>query len=276
VVPYETGLLLVFFRFARPRRLRPDMERFFRMRKSKLSGAIWTFTDALYSIALPYLNNPSLFHHRFPFYAQLIYLKSGGAVRGVWGFVDGTLRKTCRPSRFQKMAYSGHKRCHGIKFQSVVTPDGLIAQLFGPVPGSRHDSYMLAQSRLLSQLRELMPQGTPLFSIYGDPAYPQSEYLFGGFRNPAAGSLEAAWNTQMSKVREVVEWLFKEIIAQWSFLDFRASMKIFQSPIAKYFIIAAFFTNFRSLFYGSQTSEYFGCDENNGKLTFAEYIALVP
>ena len=36
----------------------------------------------------------------------------------------------------------------------------------------------------------------------------------------------------MSKVREVVEWGFVNILAQWSFLDFRVAMKIFQSPVA--------------------------------------------
>ena len=275
VLPYETGLLLVLYRFARPRRLRPDMEKFFKMRKSKISAAIATFTEALYELALPYMSDPSIFRHRFRLYADLIFTKSGGAVQNVWGFIDGTLRKTCRPGRFQRLAYSGHKRCHGIKFQSVVTPDGLIAHLYGPIPGSRHDSYMLGKSGLIAQLRALMPPGTELFSLYGDPAYPQSGVLFGGFRNPPAGSLQAAWNTRMSKVREVVEWLFKEIVVQWSYLDFRASMKIFQSPIGRYFVIAAFLTNLRSCCYGSQTSNYFSCDEDSGKLSMAEYIDLI-
>jgi hypothetical protein len=70
----------------------------------------------------------------------------------MWGFIDDTLRNVCRPTRFQRAAYSGHKHTHGIKFQSIVTPDGLIVCLFGPIPGSRHDSFMLAESGLLQQL----------------------------------------------------------------------------------------------------------------------------
>ena len=42
----------------------------------------------------------------------------------------------------------GHKRVHALKFQSVVAPNGLIANLFGPVKGHRHDSGMLAISGL--------------------------------------------------------------------------------------------------------------------------------
>ena len=45
---------------------------------------------------------------------------------------------------------------HGIKFQSVVTPDGLIALLiallFGHTAGSRHDPFMLSESELLPTL----------------------------------------------------------------------------------------------------------------------------
>jgi nuclease HARBI1 len=278
-VPYETGLLMLLYRLARPRRLRPEMEKFFKMRKSKISATITTFSNALFEVALPYLSDPSIFSHRFRLYSDLIFAKSGGAVQNVWGFIDGTLRKTCRPNRFQRIAYSGHKRMHGIKFQSVVTPDGLIALLHGPVAGSRHDSFMLAESELLPTLAAMMPAntaGVELFSLYGDPAYPQSQYIFGGFRNPAPGSNEARWNTQMSKVREVVEWLFKEIITQWSFLDFKPSMKIFLFPVGKYFVIAGFLTNLRTCCYGSQTASYFSClNEGSGKMTMEEYINLV-
>lgn len=274
--PFETGLLLVMFRLARPRRIRPEMETYFSMRKSRISAIMSTFIDALYEVALPYLSDPSIFQHRFELYAKLIHKKSGVPGIDVWAFVDGTLRKSCRPSRFQKLVYSGHKRCHGIKFQSVTVPDGLIACLFGPINGNRHDSFMLRESGLLQQLRDLFPPGTKRYSVYGDPAYPQSDLLSGGFRRPDPGSPEANWNTQMSKVRETVEWLFKEIITKWSFLDFRASMKIFQFPVAKYFMVAAFLTNLHCCIHGSETAAYFDCvDPEDGRLTLQQYLSLV-
>ena len=67
-------------------------------------------------------------------------------------FIDGTFQKTCRPSYFQRLAYSGHKQCHGIKFQSVVTPDGLYAHFYGPIAGNRHDASLLNFSNLLPKL----------------------------------------------------------------------------------------------------------------------------
>jgi hypothetical protein len=277
-LPFETCFMILLYRLAAPRRLQPDMERFFAIRKSKISAALNTIVDALYEVALPYLSNPALFQHRFHLYSNLIFNKCNAA-NMMWGFIDGTLRKICRPTRFQRAAYSGHKRTHGVKFQSVVTPDGLIACLFGPIPGSRHDSFMLAESGLLQQLTEIMPRNQPgvqIYSLYGDPAYPQSQYLVGGYRNPAPNSVEAQWNTAMSKVRISVEWGFKEITQVWTFLDFRRNMKIFKFPVAKYYIVAAFLCNIRNCFYLNQTATYYGCSIENGtKLSFDQYLSLV-
>jgi DDE superfamily endonuclease len=127
--------------------------------------------DALYEVVLPYLSAPSIFMDWFELYARLIHEKSGVTGIDIWGFIDGTLQKTCCPSLFQKLLYSGHKHCQGIKFQLVTTPDGLIALLFGPVNGNRHNSFMLRDSGLLPMLHNLFPEGEKQYSLYG----------FGGF-----------------------------------------------------------------------------------------------
>jgi nuclease HARBI1 len=275
-IPYETGLIMFMYRMVRPRRIRPDTEIYFSVRCSKISRVIRTFSNALYQVANKYLSDPSLFRHRFRLYSDLITAKTNGAATNIWGFIDGTLRKTCRPVRFQKVTYSGHKRNHGIKFQSVATPDGLIALLFGPMEGSRHDSMMLTESRLLRHLEELMPEGTELFSIYGDPAYPISPHLLSGFKNVPPGSVQQQWNTQMSKGRQMVEWEFKEVATKWSYVDFEKNMKIFKCPIAQYYTVAVFFTNLCCCCYGNQSSKYFGCNtRHDGKMGVQEYLELV-
>ena len=227
---------------------------------------------AMHALGVLYLDNPEIFRWRMPYYAERVHNKCG-LTESVWGFIDGTLRKTCRPSYFQKLMYSGHKRCHGIKFQSIVTPDGLFASMYGPVNGNRHDSFLLSTSGLLEKLQAFMPDlpGTVVFSLYGDPAYPQSIYIFGGYKNPLNGSAHALWNTTMSKVCEVVEWGFANILSQWSFLDFRAGMKIFQSPVAKYYIVGAFLVNLQTCFYGNQTMAYFDCET----LSLDQYLSLI-
>ena len=70
------------------------------------------------------------------------------------GFIDRTVKPLCRSGENQRIMYSGYKKVHTIKFQSVVAPDGLIANLFAPVEGRRHDSGMLDDSGLLRKLQQ--------------------------------------------------------------------------------------------------------------------------
>ena len=66
-------------------------------------------------------------------FAQVVHRK-GGPLNKCFGFVDGTVRPICRPGTVnQRLLYKGHKRVHGIKFQYVVTPNGIIANMYGPV-----------------------------------------------------------------------------------------------------------------------------------------------
>jgi hypothetical protein len=57
----------------------------------------------------------------------------GAALTNCFGFVDGTVRQICRPGKNQRVVYNGHKRVHALKFQSVALPNGIIANLYGPV-----------------------------------------------------------------------------------------------------------------------------------------------
>ena len=270
-IPYETGVLMILYRLARPVRVRCDLERKFACRRTQCSAVCGTFIDALYRTALPYLTNAALFQPRFALYAQKIADKTSIAAINIWAFIDGTVKKICRPSKFQKAAYSGHKRIHGIKFQNCTTPDGFIAHLHGPIAGSRHDSYMLGMSNLLPQLATMMPPGGPIYALYGDPAYPQSAYLIGGISGAQDGSDEAAWNTAMSGGRIAVEWTFGEVGRQFRQLDLKHGLQIFRTPVAKYYTVAVFFINCRNCIYGGETADYFDCEP----LSLDEYINLV-
>jgi hypothetical protein len=83
--PYETMLLMVLFRFSRPRRIYKDMEAYFGYRRSKISASIKAMVHALHALSLQYMDNPSIFHHRMAYYAERIFAKCG-VVQTVWGF----------------------------------------------------------------------------------------------------------------------------------------------------------------------------------------------
>ena len=79
------------------------------------------------------------------------------------GFLDGTIRQQCRPVRGQRAIFSGHKRYHGLKFQALTVPDGLIAAMFGPVEGRLHDSTMLGLSNLMIMICTFL-SGWPIYT----------------------------------------------------------------------------------------------------------------
>lgn len=61
------------------------------------------------------------------------------------------------------------------RFQSIVTPDGLISSISGPIIGSRGDWILWRQSNIEDELRRIFEEaGVSEESrpfLYGDPAY---------------------------------------------------------------------------------------------------------
>ena len=94
-------------------------------------------------------NQPFLSPANLQLYAQAISRK-GSPLKNCFGFVDGTVRQISRPGDNQHLVYNGHKRVPALKFQAVVIPSGLAANLYGPVEGRRHDAGMLEESGLLN------------------------------------------------------------------------------------------------------------------------------
>ena len=94
-----------------------------------------------YGTLLLSLDQPWLSRANLKSFADAIHAK-GAALTTCWGFVDGTVRPLYRPSRNHRIVYNGHKRVHALKCQSVVAPNGLIATLYGPIEGRRHDAAM--------------------------------------------------------------------------------------------------------------------------------------
>ena len=145
-------------------------------------------------------------------FANLIYQKIA-PLDNVWGFVDSTLRGIARPVQNQRVTYNGHKRKHGLKYQSITTPNDIITNLLGSVKRSRHDSSMLVMSSMMPVLENFStgPNGERS-CIYGDPAYPLRWHLQSPFRGAQITPDQNEFNKSMSKVRISVEWLFGNVI----------------------------------------------------------------
>lgn len=70
---------------------------------------------------------------------------------------------------------------HAIKYQAIVTSDGITSSITGPVIGARHDKLMfkvLDTERRLQRYLHLSDNDYDNYAIYGDPAYVGSEHLY--------------------------------------------------------------------------------------------------
>ncbi|KAF0729938.1 hypothetical protein Ae201684P_014315 [Aphanomyces euteiches] len=167
----------------------------------------------------------------------------GAEIDNVWAFIDGTVRACSRPlnSAAQRSVYNGHKRKHSLKFQTLVTPDGIIVHVFGPVEGRRHDLTILRRSKLETALKN--DQRFRGYIIFGDPAYGRSEQFASPFSGSRINAAQHEVNKSMSRVRVSIEWSYSQIIRYWSHLENRHKMCIGKSPISKIYKIAILLTN---------------------------------
>ena len=63
--------------------------------------------------------------------------KAKGSPLGfIAALIDGTLQKNARPVRNQRLVYNGWKHIHCLKYHVLISPDGLVIHIYGPVDGS--------------------------------------------------------------------------------------------------------------------------------------------
>ena len=137
------ALSVLLMRFAYPCRFADMVARFERPvpQLCMVTNQMMDYLFDEYSHLLADLNQPWLSRDRLRHFAATIRDK-GAPLESCWGLIDGTVRPLCKPDENQRILCNRHKRVHGIKFQSVVAPNGLIASLSGAVDDRRHDSGM--------------------------------------------------------------------------------------------------------------------------------------
>lgn len=181
-------------------------------------------------------------------------------------FVDGTVRPCSRPQGrddVQREVYSGHKRVHGIKFQAVTLPNGIIADVSGPYSGRRHDSYLMTESRLNDRIAAAQIGQLVQYKVFGDKAYAMLSHVRRAWPDNINGNgvLTAAQrheNRNLAGARICAEWAYGEVVKYWAFVDFKKNLKLFVQPVAKVYLVAVFLTNCHTCLYGSETSAQFG------------------
>ena len=181
----------------------------------------------------------------------------------VVGFIDGTVREICRPTKLQGPMYSGKDRIHSLKYQAINTPDGIIRHLAGPYPGSRHDQFMLRESNILDWIAQFPAQeGTNWpHVIYADLGYSiVPGCIEVPFHDEAINPMHAAYNHSMSSARISVEWAFGAILRHWASLRYVPHQQLLSNrKIGQIYFVSAFLTNCLNCLKPNQTSQYFQC-----------------
>jgi len=194
--------------------------------------------------------DPLKYTARLPAWAAAIHGKLNAGYHN--GFIDCKLVGVARPTpsrsnpavqqignynAIQQALYSGHKRKHGLKFESITGAHGLFMGFSGGWDGRRHDSHILGESGTLAALALLLN-----YALYGDSGYPLRANLLVPWLSPPAGSMAALQNTVMAALRITVEWGFGIISNLWSATDFKRWMRCFLNAPALQYTFAALVT----------------------------------
>jgi len=271
-VPPVECLAIVLRRLASPARW-VDLEEFFGRSGSALCQIFYTTVVMMMEKwgALLTEWRMEFMRDRAALYAEKIE-EAGAYLDRCVGFVDGTAIFISRPGGgLQRACYTGHKRHHAVKFQNVLTPDGLFFHLFGPWEGRRHDMTLYYESGLDVVLPDALMIGCSQYYIYGDAAYMVRPWLQAAFSGVMTDE-QTACNSTMAVPRTAVEWGFKDVKQTCSALDYRRKLRLRQGPVGLLYRTAAFVWNLRCCAYGSSTSSFFDCAPPN----WEQYLGLAP
>jgi nuclease HARBI1 len=184
-------------------------------------------------------------------------------------FIDCTIRQTCRPGVYQELAYTGYKKYHGMKFQGLVAPNGLLVHLDGPYRAPQNDCGVLNLSKLLETVQEYAiqpgsqeadPPEQRYFQVYGDSAYGVSPVMVSPYSGVAPLMPEQrAWNQAMGGVRISVEHGFGLVLQDWPFLQAFWKQKVWGTACGIMYRVGVLLTNAHACVCPNQTSQRYDC-----------------
>lgn len=206
-------------------------------------------------------------------WAHAIHLKTHASPRCI-GMLDGTFIEIPKPTgdSVQRQMYNRYYRAHGIKFQSVVVPNGLLFNLHGPNAGRFPDSRILCKSGLMALMAELSDLAGEHYVLYADSAYALEPHLLRGLkRNMLRTQEDRDYQTAMNSPRTSVEWGFGEVAQDWPWLRRKILQKVLLSPVAVFWQTAAILSNLKTcLTQGNVISDFFQMRPP----TIARYLSL--
>jgi hypothetical protein len=293
-VPGQLFMLMGIYRLVTPHRL-TDGCRLFGQTDSAFIGKVANGFHDWMKVHWGYLleDNLQFWVPHFPKFAQAIKKKmeekSGGQLLyqdaihpngfRVCAFIDNTMNAMCRPGGgpandgvnaprhdplIQQAFYTGWKKIHGLKWQTVDAPNGMCIHAFGPLSVRRNDLTSLQRSNINGLFAQCqVAQGMQYqYMMYGDSIYPVLSHLLSRYVSVAGRPLtagEICENKTFSSCREVIEWDYGRLKTRWSFIDYRKKLKLRarKNGIANAFLCALLLENALTCLNSNQTTTYF-------------------
>lgn len=151
---------------------------------------------------------------------------------------------------------------HCLKYQSVITPDGIIISLKGAFEGRRHDAGIFRESGFYNEMEENCVFENIRFCIYGDQGYGLRELLLRPYTEHEilVDPNRQNFNNAMRALRISVEWGFNKVLQLFAFLDFKKNQKLLLQDVANMYKVGMLLTNCHTCLYRGETSHYFNVD----------------
>jgi len=179
-------------------------------------------------------------------FARAVYRH--GSCGYIWGFIDGHFVETCRPVQHQRRAYSGHNKAHGLKFQAITTPDGLISSLEGPYEGRDNDWRMFKEGDARRHLEKMLSRpGRRKVFLYGDPAYRCYNIIVSPYHHHLGrahlSEEQRNFNARLSRTRVSVEHSFGETTQFFTYTCFEKGLRIGKQAVGAFYVVTVLLNN---------------------------------
>ncbi|ETO83777.1 hypothetical protein F444_02275 [Phytophthora nicotianae P1976] len=197
------GLCLLLERLSYPRSY-SDMQ----IRYDRFKPALCRMTTYMIHLVLGASKSQIMFSQtttpdRLQSYAQAFWRRGVPQQLRVWSIVDVKKVANCRPTHDQEAQFSGHKKYHCFKYQTLEGPDGLVLHCYRSEDGRRGDGYILLSSNLLPFLNANEDIMENQYLVFGDSAYPNNNGMLTMFRGRNLPPWAAAFNKRMAQGRDI-------------------------------------------------------------------------
>jgi hypothetical protein len=192
----------------------------------------------------------------------------------IFSFIDCTIVASNRPgggpahagvnalrynNNIQRGFYSGFKKHHGTKFQTVESPIGICMHCFGPRRVKDSDLQLLNRSRITTTLNNLFAAwGIDQYVMYGDGIYPYRVNLISKHMGNNLTPRHIRENQCMKSLRVSNEWAYGVTANIFPYVKNRKSVKLLSHKNhSRIYKFATIMRNVVALLYGNIVQSHF-------------------